>query len=192
MKNVKRFFQYIFYNFLNMPPLIGLVFVLALSLTIGPFQNKNDVLTISQPSNMCAIQLSGGSDSKRDKPLDYRFDEDLHSKWYYTFPDMLSRTKYESKQIKIVQGWNKKCEEARKFSTRKPLKPTQEEQNAIDYFNGTGMFSNYQKLSTPPNKYDTRNSFVKKMHSRSVREKFFQRYFEDLENVKDQTNIFFD
>ena len=49
---------------------------------------------------------------------------------------------------------------------------TPEERNAIAFFSGTGTYRNYQRLETRPNIFDTRETFLLKMHDHSMRYKF--------------------
>ena len=56
------------------------------------------------------------------------------------------------------------------------IKLTSQEQDAFDYFNGTGFYKNHQNPKTLPNIFDTRQSFLLKMESREVRETFLNSY----------------
>jgi hypothetical protein len=47
-----------------------------------------------------------------------------------------------------------------------------EERDAIDYFQGTGVYQYYQKIEKRPNIFDTRETFLLKMHDKDAREKF--------------------
>ena len=54
---------------------------------------------------------------------------------------------------------------------------TKKELDAIRYFNGTGFYSYYQDLRTPPNIYDTRLSFLLKIKkNEKMRENFLRNY----------------
>ena len=46
----------------------------------------------------------------------------------------------------------------------------------INYFKGKGYYARYQDLSAAPNIFDTRQSFLLKMHDTSAREKFLKKY----------------
>lgn len=47
-----------------------------------------------------------------------------------------------------------------------------EEKDAIAYFQGTGFYVGCQKLEERPNVFDTRETFLLKMHNLKMREKF--------------------
>jgi len=51
-----------------------------------------------------------------------------------------------------------------------------QEQDAFDYFNGTGVYKNHQNPKTLPNIFDTRQSFLLKMEDREMRETFLKSY----------------
>ena len=49
---------------------------------------------------------------------------------------------------------------------------TKEELDAIDYFQGTGFYARQQDPKMKPNIYDTRQSFLLKMHDDQMRDEF--------------------
>ena len=53
---------------------------------------------------------------------------------------------------------------------------THSEKDAFDYFNGTGFYKYHQNLNTPPNIYDTRQTFLKKMQNSETRNNFLKTY----------------
>ena len=53
---------------------------------------------------------------------------------------------------------------------------SEKELDAINYFEGKGFYARYQDSSVAPNIYDTRQSFLLKMHDISSREKFLQSF----------------
>jgi hypothetical protein len=52
------------------------------------------------------------------------------------------------------------------------IKLTFQEQDAFDYFHGTGFYKDYQNPKTSPNIFDTRQSFLEKMQNFEMRTKF--------------------
>ncbi len=46
-----------------------------------------------------------------------------------------------------------------------------EEKDAIVYFRGTGFYTDCQRLEERPNVFDTRETFLLKMHNPKMREK---------------------
>ncbi len=55
---------------------------------------------------------------------------------------------------------------------KKLLSP--EEQDAINYFTGQGFYSSQQDFKTKPNIFDTRETFLLKMHNESNRDRFLK------------------
>ena len=53
---------------------------------------------------------------------------------------------------------------------------SEEELNAINYFNGEGCYAKFQDPHVDPNKFDTRKSFLLKMHDTNAREKFLKSF----------------
>ena len=86
------------------------------------------------------------------------------------FPDWPERVDYQKKQEKFLQSGRKKLREGNRL--RMKIKLTPEEQEAFDYFNGTGFYENYQN----PNIFDTRQSFLLKMEDPEVRTTFLNSY----------------
>ena len=54
----------------------------------------------------------------------------------------------------------------------RPSLYTKEELDAIDYFRGTGFYARQQDPKMKPNIYDTRQSFLLKMHDDQMRNGF--------------------
>ena len=53
---------------------------------------------------------------------------------------------------------------------------TDDEKFAVDYFHRRGTCEKFQDPKTPPNIFDTRKSFLKKMEYQDMREKFLETY----------------
>lgn len=62
--------------------------------------------------------------------------------------------------LRLKENWNRK----------------NEEQDAIDYFAGTGSYKEHQKLSIRSNIYDNRQSFLFKMHNKEMRNDFLNSF----------------
>ena len=56
------------------------------------------------------------------------------------------------------------------------IKFTPQEQDAFDYFHGTGFYKDHQDLNTPPNRFDTRETFLNKMQDSEMRNNFLKAY----------------
>ncbi len=94
------------------------------------------------------------------------------------FPDWEERMDYQKKQEKIYRSaMLKKREIQRLRILETPNLYTKEELDAISYFQGTGFYSYYQSLGTPPNIFDTRWSFLLKVEkNKNMRENFLKSY----------------
>lgn len=84
---------------------------------------------------------------------------------------MKERAAYQRDQARIYINAKRRFLEAKKTKMQRVVKFTDEEQNAIDYFNGKGIYKYYQSIDTKPNKFDTKQTYLKKMENLEVREK---------------------
>ena len=95
------------------------------------------------------------------------------------FPDFESRVSLEKRQAVIYQKAGKKIKEYQRLCPQLNNYQewlTAEEKLSIDYFHGTGIYAKLQDSKTPPNIFDTRKSFLKKMENQDMREKFLETY----------------
>ena len=91
------------------------------------------------------------------------------------FPDWEERMDYQKKQKKIYRSGLARIAETKRVRVK--FKPTKQEQDAFDYFNGQNFYKYYQSLETPPNIYDTRWSFLLKVEkNKNIRENFLKSY----------------
>lgn len=108
------------------------------------------------------------------------FDAKLHQALMNNFPDWEARMNYQDRQEKLYRTVLKKSQAMKSvdpFGTHKRSEYyTEEELDAIDYFNGTGVYRKYQDRKTKPNIFDTRQSFLLKMHNPVMRYEFLQRF----------------
>ena len=101
------------------------------------------------------------------------------------FPDYPQRINYQRKQSKLYKSAIAKMKEAKKFSRLSFQQSlTFEEQDALNYFNGDGPYKKHQDPATPPNLFDTRNSFLTKMRNKEMRQKFLKYYNENKHTFK--------
>ena len=95
------------------------------------------------------------------------------------FPDFESRIAMEKQQAIIYQKAVRKIREHQRLfpllnNHQKWL--TAEEESTINYFHGTGFYAKLQDPKTPPNIFDTRKTFLKKMENPDMRKKFLETY----------------
>lgn len=133
-------------------------------------------------SQLIMEQISrGGSGSNQNKNndnlliRDIQMQEDFHRRLDKLFPDWKERLDYEKNQYKFYQSAMKKQEELNKRQlTNQKLYYTQPELTAMDYFNGVGFYEKQQNPHVKPNIFDTRETFIKKMHDSTERECFLR------------------
>lgn len=104
------------------------------------------------------------------------FDKNFHRILQKGFPDWEGRMEYEKKQRDLSNSVQKKLKmsplgiSSSKENLEKVFSP--EEKDAIAYYQGKGVYQYYQKIEKPPNIFDTRETFLLKMHEKDTREKF--------------------
>lgn len=93
------------------------------------------------------------------------------------FPDWPERVEYQNRQLEFLQSSKKKLREADRLRLNEDFKSkilTQDEKDALAYFSGAGFYKYYQDLNTPPNLYDTRQTFLDKMQNSEMRKNFLK------------------
>ena len=141
-----------------------------------------------QLPELCSEFRCGASDKPHSSRPQYKvtnFSSNLAKRKYWKkmlikhFPDFESRLSLEKRQAINYQKAIKKIKEFKRVSPllsnyQKLLNA--EEKSAIDYFHGTGIYTKFQDPNTPPNIFDTRKTFLKKMENKKMREKFLETY----------------
>jgi hypothetical protein len=92
------------------------------------------------------------------------FDPAFHRRLTKHFPDWSGRMIFQKKQEGFYKSAMQKKREALRLRLKENFNRTSEEQDAVDYFNGTGIYVKFQDIKTKPNIFDTRQSFLQKMH----------------------------
>ena len=125
-------------------------------------------------SNVVIEQLRGGG--TEDFPFlgkRKKFDLDFHRQLEQYFPDWVGRMNYQKKQEKFFKSaMRKKREMIRLRMKEDPKFYTKEELDARDYFQGNGIYAKYQNKREKYNIFDTRQSFLLKMHDDKLRNDF--------------------
>ena len=104
-------------------------------------------------------------------------DSDLHRRLEKYLPDWEERMAYQKNQTEFYKSATRKKKEIIKLRMADDLNfYSEKELDAINYFEGKGFYARYQDPSVAPNIYDTRQSFLLKMHDISSREKFLQSF----------------
>ena len=121
------------------------------------------------------VQLRAGSSS--DKVGSRKMDSDLHRRLERHFPDWEDRMAYQEKQAKCYKSaLIKKKEIIRLRMIDDSSLYSEKELDSINYFKGKGSYAKYQDPSAASNIFDTRQSFLLKMHDTNVREKFLKSF----------------
>ena len=93
------------------------------------------------------------------------------------FPDWDRRIAYQQRQEKFYKSaMRKKREIKRLWILETPSIYNKEELDAISYFQGTGFYSKQQDPKVKPNIFDTRQSFLVKMHNYKLRNEFLDSF----------------
>jgi hypothetical protein len=103
------------------------------------------------------------------------FDKNFHRILRKEFPDFKSRIEFEKYQLKFYNSARLKLYRNPSYSMKEKMKLlSPEERNAIDYFTGQGFYRSQQDFKRRPNVFDTRESFLIKMHDASNRNWFLK------------------
>ena len=125
-------------------------------------------------SQVVIEQVRGGG--REDYPFlgkRKKFDLDFHRQLEQYFPDWAGRMNYQKKQEKFFKSaMRKKREIIRLRMKEDPKFYTKEELDARDYFQGNGIYAKYQNKREKYNIFDTRQSFLLKMHDDKLRNDF--------------------
>lgn len=102
-----------------------------------------------------------------------KFDLDFHRQLEQNFPDDERRMDYQKNQEKFLKSAMRKKREIIRLRMREdPKFYTKEERDAMDYFQGNGIYAKYQDKREKYNIFDTRQSFLLKMHDDKFRNDF--------------------
>ena len=90
-----------------------------------------------------------------------------------TFPDWEARMDYQKKREKFYKSAIKKQTELKRLRIKDTSGfYTKEEEDARNYFHGKGFYVKQQDTNVKPNIFDTRQSFLIKMHNPVMRQNF--------------------
>ena len=181
MKFIKVIFGLIFIalneiiKFFIKRSIISLLLIFGLCINHVPFSLFNETI-VTQQSQMeknfarqRALIIYGG-ENKHALVLEKgkKFDLAFHHRLEQHFPDWENRMNYQKKQEKFYKSAMKKESELKRLRIKDTSKfYTKRELDAIDYFYGTGWYKKQQDPSMKPNVFDTRQSFLLKMHDQT-------------------------
>ena len=171
-------------KFFTERPLLSLVVIFLLWVSylplpdtnIGAVREYNKIETTI--SSQKALEVSRGDglrglfSAKREK-----FDLVLHVKLMKTFPDWPARMEYQKKQEEFYKSAMKKQTQLKRLRIQYTSSfYTKQEIDAINYFHGKGFYAKTQDSSIKPNIFDTRQSFLMKMHNPLMRKNFIKSF----------------
>ena len=133
------------------------------------------------PSLVLAINSGGDSRAPQSKNFVFqigsgkikKFDITFHRRLEQQFPDWKERMDYQKKQEYFYKSAMKTKRELKRLRMKEnPNAYTKKELEAINYFKGTGFSKKHQDPTTKPNIFDTRQTFLFKMHDPILRSNF--------------------
>ena len=104
-------------------------------------------------------------------------DLNFHHQLEQHFPDLSNRMNYQNKQEKFYKTAIRRKQEIKRprVLDKKSYYP-KEELDAMNYFQGTGFYSKQQDPKVKPNIFDTRQSFLLKMHDDKLKNEFLDSF----------------
>lgn len=140
------------------------------SLVMDPSEILVNSSSINSDLNEIVLVKNTTISSRKNKK---KFDFSFHRKLEKHFPDWDERMNYQKKQENFYKSARTKQAELKRIKAiDKKNRYTKEELDAIDYFQGTGFYARQQDPKMKPNIYDTRQSFLLKMHDDQMRDEF--------------------
>lgn len=147
------------------------------------FQSNQTQLPIEKNlSSALAINPGGATEEKFNNFLSKfrlkkreKFDSAFHRKLKMHFPDWEERIAFQSKQEEFYLQAVKRKRESQKLRLIK-VSYTKQELDAIAYFHGIGFYKKQQNPKVRPNIFDTRKSFLLKMHNPVLRHEFLNSF----------------
>lgn len=135
-----------------------------------PIQKREETI-----SKVLTVNPGGSQDDILNNKK--RIDLSFHHRLEQYFPDWDRRMDYQKRQEKFYKSaMRKKREIQRLRMLETPKSYTKEELDSIDYFQGTGFYKKHQDPKVKPNIFDTRQSFLLKMHDDKLRNEFLDSF----------------
>ena len=150
-----------------------IVFVFLFGLLVGFNLNNSSNPEFNSDENSITLlnSLRGGGNRK----FPSNFDKNFHQILRKGFPDSKRRTEFEKYQLEFYNSARSKLYRAPTLSMKDKMRLlSPEEHDAINYFTGQGFYRSLQDFRTESNIFDTRESFLIKMHNESNRNRFLK------------------
>ena len=150
---------------------IVIVFLFGLLVGLSLNNNSNPEFHSEDNSITLVNSLRGGGNRKYPS----NFDKNFHKILRKGFPDSKRRIEFEKSQLEFYNSARSKLYRAPTLSMKDKMRLlSPEEHDAINYFIGQGLYRSQQYFRTEPNIFDTRESFLIKMHNESNRNRFLK------------------
>ena len=150
-----------------------IVIVFLFELLVGLSLNNNSNPEFHSEDNSITLvnSLRGGGNRKYPS----NFDKNFHKILRKGFPDSKRRIQFEKSQLEFYNSARSKLYRVPTLSMKDKIRLlSPEEHDAINYFTGQGFYRSQQDFRTEPNIFDTRESFLIKMHNESNRNRFLK------------------
>ena len=150
---------------------IVMVFLFRLSVGLSLNNNSNSEFNSNQNSITLVNSLRSGGNRKYPR----NFDKNFHRILRKRFPDFKRRIEFEKSQLEFYNSARLKLYGTPTLSMKDKIRfLSPQERDAINYFTGQGFYRSQQDFRTKPNIFDTRESFLIKMHDESNRNRFLK------------------
>ena len=150
---------------------IVIVFLFGLLVGLNLNNSYNPEFNSDESSITLLNSLRGGGNRKYPS----NFDKNFHQILRKGFLDSKRRIEFEKSQLEFYNSARSKLYRAPTLSMKDKMKLlSPEEHDAINYFTGQGLYRSQQDFRTEPNIFDTRESFLIKMHNESNRNRFLK------------------
>jgi hypothetical protein len=142
---------------------------------VSPYETKIPPVEVCQYQAVSQRFRAGGQGENLN--IIQKMDPDFHRRLEKYFPDWEERMAYQKSRTEFYKSAMRKKKEIIKLRMGDDLNfYSEKELDAINYFEGKSLYARCQDPSVAPNIYDTRQSFLLKMHDISSREKFLQSF----------------
>lgn len=150
---------------------IVIVFLFGLLVGLNLNNSSNPEFNSDENSITLLNSLRGGGNRKYPS----NFDKNFHQILRKGFPDSKRRIEFEKSQLEFYNSARSKLYRAPTLSMKDKMRLlSPEEHDAINYFTGQGFYRSQQDFRTESNIFDTRESFLIKMHNESNRNRFLK------------------
>ena len=141
------------------------------------FHDSNEQFHSAEPNPVYIAQNVSWREKFKIKKKE-KFDWAYHRKLEKHFPDWKERIDYQRKQEKFFNSALKKQKQLQGLIQLRDQSKfyTKDELDSIDYFYGRGIYAAAQDPSEKPNIFDTRQTFLRKMHDPELCEQFLNSY----------------